>query len=285
MLDEPIQFGAEHNLFGIVSQPEKAVKNTGVLFLNAGFVYHVGPNRIHVELSRKMTELGYHCLRFDFSGFGESLMDSGSSTFEEYTLNNVKEAINVLSDNYGLKCFILFGICSGADIAFKASLEDQRITGCYLVNGSFHTLNDLEKIYPLAVSMTKSRYLKKNMFNPNKWIKLFSAKKLITIFKRLMHKLSYQNERENLSHHLLPEYTFDNWDNLISRNIKLKLVYAEGSDTLDIFNMRLIGLEKYIQTNQINFELFNDVDHVFTPSWSQKKLEISFIDWITKNHK
>ncbi len=286
MIEEPIQFGVENNLFGILSQPKHDVKNVGILFLNAGFVYHVGPNRIHVELARIISDLGFHSFRFDFAGFGESLMDTDKSTFEEYTTKNVIEAMNVLSENYGLANFILFGICSGADIAFKAALEDERVTGCYIINGSFHPLNEQEKIHPIAVSMTKSRYYKKNLFNLEKWMKLFSIKKIATIASKLRLKSTNQKniKIENPNPDILSEYTLDNWNKLLSRNTKLKLVYAEGSDTLDIFNMRLTGLNKYINADKMAFEIIKDVDHVFTPHWAQEKLEKSFINWIKNNY-
>lgn len=287
MKEEVIQFGVEHNLLGILSQPEMNIKTTAILFLNAGFIYRAGPNRIHVELSRKLSQEGYYTFRFDFAGFGDSRMDSDKSTFEQYTVSNVIRAIDFLSENYNISNIVLFGICSGADVAFKTAIEDERVNACYFINGTFLNLSDLEKIYPLAQEKIKARYYKKNLYNPRKWIKLLSGKNSLLLFSKVLNIIQNTlkpNKPECQPNNSLSSDSLRCWKLLISKNTKLKLVYAEGSDTFDIFKMQHNELTQYIQSNHIEYELFNNTDHVFTPFWAQERLVNSFINWVNRNN-
>jgi hypothetical protein len=74
MMEIPVVFGEEKNLFGIINQPHQDSTNAvGVIMLTAGMLHHVSSYRFHVLLGRRLEHYGIPSLRFDLSGIGESL--------------------------------------------------------------------------------------------------------------------------------------------------------------------------------------------------------------------
>ena len=43
-----------------------------VVLLNAGIIHRIGPNRLYVQLARRLASRGHAVLRFDLAGIGDS---------------------------------------------------------------------------------------------------------------------------------------------------------------------------------------------------------------------
>ena len=105
------------------------------LFLTAGFLHHVGPTRLHVEMARALSLQGVAALRFDLSGVGDSETHSAGGYFTERSVAEIKQAMDTLESGRGHRKFVLFGLCSGADDALATALEDSRVVGLVMLNG------------------------------------------------------------------------------------------------------------------------------------------------------
>src|SRR5207302_190015 len=73
--EQAVFLGQTNTLVGVVTdpgQPHGELPHTAFVFLNAGLVHHVGPNRLYVTAARRLAALGFVGLRFDFSGIGDS---------------------------------------------------------------------------------------------------------------------------------------------------------------------------------------------------------------------
>src|SRR5262249_27402146 len=71
----PVAGEGSRSLFGIHTEPldpPRGKRSPMVLFLNAGAVHRVGPNRMYVDLARSWAEHGLTSLRLDLSGLGDS---------------------------------------------------------------------------------------------------------------------------------------------------------------------------------------------------------------------
>jgi pimeloyl-ACP methyl ester carboxylesterase len=106
----------------------------GVIFLNSGILHRVGSCRLHVRLARAMSAAGFHALRFDYSGIGDSDQRRDSLPFEESAVLETKEAMDYLAKAKGVQKFILIGLCSGADMAHETALRDERVAGLMLLD-------------------------------------------------------------------------------------------------------------------------------------------------------
>ena len=127
--DEVVRFGTDEQLVGIFSRPATPA-HTSVVILNAGVLHRIGPHRCHVELARRLAELGFPALRLDLGGIGDSIASSDAPTFRESAVADTRLAMSGLE----AKRHVLFGICAGADNALATALVDDRVAGIVLVD-------------------------------------------------------------------------------------------------------------------------------------------------------
>jgi len=170
MIETPHVFGIYENLYGIHREGMKTAEcgfsdsirsKTAMLMLTPGMLGNVGPSRLHVELAESLSHGGIASFRFDLSGIGESLAVGRSGTSLQRAAHEVRQAIDLLEQEYGYDQYMLFGLCSGADDAMVAALADHRIVGASLMDGCgyrtpSHTMGMLwRKYFPKVLSFHK----------------------------------------------------------------------------------------------------------------------------------
>lgn len=139
------------DLFGILATPESARPTpVAALFLNAGAVRRIGPNRIWVEASRRWARNGVPSLRIDLDGIGDS--DGDSNRYRDvgqfYARDDLAEQIRILTDELvastGAERIVLAGLCAGGYWAFLGADRDPRVAAAYLLNpGALEWRTDL----------------------------------------------------------------------------------------------------------------------------------------------
>jgi alpha-beta hydrolase superfamily lysophospholipase len=137
MIDEQaVLFGKDQSLVGVVSRPTAParVARVAAVFINAGVVHRVGPNRIYVTTARALAERGMVAARFDLSGIGDSPASLETAPFEQAAVGETREVMTRLQAMFGVDRFILLGICSGGVVSFKTALADERVSGAVLIN-------------------------------------------------------------------------------------------------------------------------------------------------------
>jgi pimeloyl-ACP methyl ester carboxylesterase len=83
-----------------------------------------------VRMARKLAEMGHPCFRFDFSGIGDSEPRRDTLAAAESAVVETREAMDLIGARKGgVNRFILIGLCSGADMAFKTAQVDERVVG------------------------------------------------------------------------------------------------------------------------------------------------------------
>ena len=293
MTEQTITFGNNNSLIGILTEPENFSDTKPVVFLlNAGMLPKVGPNRLHVDLARELANDGFMTLRFDFSGVGDSevSMENHSSFNEKAKLETFK-AMDLIENIYNIKSFVLFGICSGSDIAFLAAREDKRIIGVHLINGHLIEQSSMDDVYPLLAGRIQMRYYKKSLKDYRKWVKILTGKsgainkknikkitgKITAIIKKRKNNVPVNNKKHNEN----KKDPCKPLKDLINSDINILLSYSEGSDTYDIYELLLKKeVEKIKDRPNLKIDIMMDADHVYTPVWSQKKLIENNIKWM-----
>ncbi len=140
MREVPVQFGRSTTLVGVLTEPGAAAAaaaaagKPAVLMLNSGILHRVGSCRLHVRLARVLAGAGYPCLRFDYSGIGDSEPRRDALTFEESAVLETREAMDYLATRTGARQFVLFGLCSGADMAHETAVVDERVRAMVLLD-------------------------------------------------------------------------------------------------------------------------------------------------------
>jgi len=135
--EKAVRFGTSASLVGVMTEARAGTADTdrpAVLFLNSGILHRVGSCRMHVQLARALSAVGFHALRFDYSGIGDSDQRRDSLSFEESAVVETREAMDYLAKTKGVKKFILMGLCSGADMAHETAVADPRVTGLIMLD-------------------------------------------------------------------------------------------------------------------------------------------------------
>lgn len=141
----PAGFG---QAFGILAEPEKpASPGLCALFLNAGAVRHVGPNRLWVETARRYAARGVPSVRVDLEGIGEadgdaSRLSSVADFYEPTYVDQVRAMLAALRARGLGKKFLLVGLCAGAYWAFQAALGEEDVLATALVNAGALTWHE-----------------------------------------------------------------------------------------------------------------------------------------------
>lgn len=124
-------------LVGILTEPSmgRDEERPAFLLANAGILHRVGPSRLNVVVARALAARGFVALRFDFSGLGDSPHRRGPGTFDERSVGEMREAMDWLQALRLADRFVPLGLCSCADVAFAAALEDTRVVGLVSLDG------------------------------------------------------------------------------------------------------------------------------------------------------
>jgi alpha-beta hydrolase superfamily lysophospholipase len=127
-------------LFGVLCEPvDGDAGDACAVFLNAGAVRSTGPNRLWVEMARRLAGEGVRSLRVDLAGIGESDGDESRLTeVSEFYVPafdlQVRAVLDGLAEQQGVERFFLVGLCSGGFWSFRAAQRDQRVVGALLLN-------------------------------------------------------------------------------------------------------------------------------------------------------
>lgn len=285
------EFGSDNRLVGILTEPKQSkTKKYAVLLLNAGMLHRVGPAMVYVDMSRKLAELGYYAFRFDLSGIGDSEQSSNNSSFIDQGVIDTQMAIAYLKDTVGIDCFFAIGICSGADIAIKASVSCEEIIGACPINGSWLDDETLNGLYPEVMRNNWLRYNKKNLFNFPRWFRLCS--KLFDKLKASSSDNPPKDEGKEQSgtksgRHLDEglSITCRDWEQLLDKKVKIYQIISEGSLSYDIFNLYLKRKFKSFSAfgDDHRLEFFKNIDHTFTPYWSKACLIEKVTGWVKES--
>lgn len=134
IFEQPIDVDPDSGLFGVLTRPQRNLKETGFIFINSGLLHRVGPFRLYVDLAREIARAGYASIRLDQSGKGDSDAIPGVSVADA-TIANVTAAARLLKEKTGANKYVIGGLCSGADDALQAGLEMDNLIGLFMFDG------------------------------------------------------------------------------------------------------------------------------------------------------
>ena len=130
MRERALRIGKPTPLVGVVTEPDRFDPDLPALIvLNSGVLHHVGACRLSVKIARAVAAGGMLAVRFDYSGIGDSEPRRGSEHFEIASRKECAEVMDYLGTTRGVRRFILYGLCSGADAAYNTALADERVIG------------------------------------------------------------------------------------------------------------------------------------------------------------
>jgi alpha/beta superfamily hydrolase len=131
----PVFFPADgETLFGILTTPADEAAGTAVIVLPGGSTpLTTDRNRISVRLCRRVASQGYHAMRLDYHGAGESTGSLGWLRLDRPFADDVQGAVRWI-ERQGVRSTVLVGSCFGARTALSAAPETAGIRGVVLVS-------------------------------------------------------------------------------------------------------------------------------------------------------
>jgi pimeloyl-ACP methyl ester carboxylesterase len=136
----PYYFGdSQKPLFGVYHLPRsERIRNVGVVMCYPAGQEYMLSHRALKQLSTLLSKAGFHVMRFDYYGTGDSSGDSREVNLDLWK-SNIHVAIEELKDSSGVKKVVLMGLRLGAALTVATSIERTDITDLVLwdpvVNG------------------------------------------------------------------------------------------------------------------------------------------------------
>ena len=118
----PFYFGtSKRPLFGIHHPPKSSdVRQDGIVLCPAIGQDYMRTHRGLKQLAQQLAKAGFHVLRFDYYGTGDSGGESTEAVLEQWT-DDVGDAVDELKDTAGVREVSLVGIRLGATLATMAA--------------------------------------------------------------------------------------------------------------------------------------------------------------------
>jgi pimeloyl-ACP methyl ester carboxylesterase len=116
-IETPVIFPSNgYDLFGILTLPETQAlsERVGVLLLAGGIIPRSHRNRMWVKAARRLGAMGFHVLRFDYRGIGDSSGSLFEMRLDRPFTEDVLAAATFLRDIAKIDRLVLAGTCFGA---------------------------------------------------------------------------------------------------------------------------------------------------------------------------
>lgn len=288
MRERPYLLGPQESLLAITTEPAEApgVDRPVMIVLNAGIVHRVGPHRNSVGLCRALAGVGFRALRLDLSGIGDSAARRDALGFEAGARADIRELLDDLGSRFGAKRFVLMGLCSGADNAFYAALDDDRVVGAALLDGIAYR--------------TPRYYVEKyrdKVTRPSAWINLGRRASRIAR-ARLEGVLGRDHASDTTEPEAppappaVPDYVRDfeprdvvakKFQTLCDRGVQTFWIYTSGTNLYYNYDRQFFDMFKDVDfKGTVEHAYFGDSNHTFTEVANQRQLTDALATWASK---
>ncbi|TQV71770.1 alpha/beta fold hydrolase [Exilibacterium tricleocarpae] len=286
-----ITFGDSGSLFGVLNRPLESstlTRQSDSIFVisNTGAAHHVGPNRLHVELCRRLARAGLASFRFDLGNLGDSARNQPANLNHPYpphALQDLKAAIDCLRENCGYRRFIVGGLCSGANVAFHGSLAltDTAISRAILINPLiFYWESGLSLATPQRQQQQiEKKYYAQSARSLGKWLKLFKGQVNIKALSGFLFKQAYLSVSALMSTWLEilrlkpPSRLGRDLARLESLRRPLDLLVSDSDPGYNIFLAEgRTRAKKSLKTQFVTAQFIANADHTFTTLGSRNDL-------------
>ena len=282
--ERPIFLQSGVPLFGIVTEPRPGERRRrAVILINAGADFHVGASRMYVPLARRWARGGYHVLRFDLAGIGDSATRpdlADDDVFPEAALEDIRAGIDYLRTQHRIGEVTLAGLCSGAYHALRAAIACLPVQRLLMINPQTFfwkkgmSIDDIQLI-EVANAPSKFRH---RLREPSAWIRLLTGK---VDFSRIMivnlrrSLLTLELLARRLARGLKMPLPNDlGWElqRLVRRGVHLVFVFARHEPGLEV--LRLQGGSTIAALgDRCRVHIIDDGDHVFTRIEPRRAME------------
>lgn len=278
MNERALLLGKTKSLVGVLTEPVRnspAHNRPAVILLNAGLVHRVGPNRMNVQIARRLAASGFPVLRFDLAGIGDSPNRTDELSLRDGVVSDARAVMDFLVRETGAQRFILVGLCSGANNSLRIAQRDNRVIGAVPIE-PYHTSTPAYHFY----------YYSRRLLDPRCWRRALTLK---SDFWRLIGNYwsravrSPQGDGRSQSAGPAGGRTsksemISEVEALLRRGVSLHFIYCVDSPSY--YNHYLPLRAKAASWKPFRATLFDNTDHTFTLLSGQQSLVEAIDDWV-----
>ncbi len=285
-----VRFGDSDRLAGVLCEPAGPSRGPAVLFFGSAFDRHSGWGRLTTVVARRLAEQGYASLRFDCADVGDSPPVKGGPVQVLYApsqLDDADAALTFLQSRHK-GTIVGVGRCSGAYLAFRSGIEDERLSGLVLINPYAFVWDESRPLNEdlRAIPQSLGTYWRK-MINPRTFARVIkgemnlrqSVKNLgMTIagkldgvlLARTGMSLLRRSEREQVLQSFAP---------YAKRRVPIRLLYSRGDVGIDHleYHFEKDG-RKLAAYDNVSVTFLPDTDHNLTPGPGRAILMAQLLD-------
>jgi predicted alpha/beta hydrolase len=187
-----------HRLRGVLHEPDvRTARGVCILLLSPGIKGRVGPHRLYLKLAARLVPMGFHVLRFDYHGLGDSegelseraLADMYNSIQAGRYVGDTIAAMDWMQTTHGIRRFVGSGLCGGSISALVTAESDPRIE-CLLGIGLPTVLeggpeNWARILTQQQIESLRESYVRK-LLDPKSWARLLSGKSDYKVLGRIL---------------------------------------------------------------------------------------------------
>ncbi|WP_315923328.1 alpha/beta hydrolase [Mesorhizobium sp. SP-1A] len=275
--ETPLRFGPDGRLFGILCMPLGTRRGATVVYLGTAYDRHAGWARTAVQSARHLAAQGVASLRFDAANVGDSPPVTGSPDqvlFSDRQIDDVGAAFELL-EKLNLAPAVLAGRCSGAFLAFRSAVQDERCKAAVIVNpftfvwDPDEQVDDVLRYNPRSLSDYGRRIVSMETFRRLGTGGVDVRRATLNISRQLARRLTPRAHGMlgALSKYgRLREATHAAFRRLYARRMPLSLIYSGADVGLDQYRLYFGDKgEDLAQYANVSVEIVADADHNMTP--------------------
>lgn len=200
---EPVRFANARGemLHGMLHAPPPALRRgVCILLLSPGIKGRVGPHRLYLKLAGPLAAAGFHVLRFDYYGLGDSegtlgervMADMYNSIQGGRYVDDTIAAMDWMAKHHGISRFVGSGLCGGSISALLTAQADRRVDSLLGI-GLPSTLEGGQQNFDRFITRGQLRregqsYLRK-LLRPEAWKRFLSGKSGYRLIARAVTEL------------------------------------------------------------------------------------------------
>jgi len=242
----PLFFPAgDETLFGILTRPTGSPNGTALVVLAGGATpITTNRNRLSVRLCRRVAGHGFHGMRLDYHGAGESSGMVEVMHLDRPFTGDPEGAMQWLR-GYGIDDFVLVGSCFGSRTALAAAAANPHVTRVVLVappvkDMAFGDWSSVQAADEWTIWKYVRRALSLNVLKG-----LFDRHHRLNYWRYVKHKWAAFRRRRAHKGREGPEWVSEHFlrqlRTLVDRGVPVFLLYGDGDAYYEDFRRALMG--------------------------------------------
>ena len=291
--EEAIRFGPKGGYFGVLTEPVDEALSRGkplIIFSNTAGNYRIGPNRMYVEMGRKLATLGLRSVRMDVSGIGDSVIwedEALNHPYGDQLTEDVSALMRHLEGQKRADRFGVAGLCSGAFVAYHTALADPSVSNILLINPqTFKWEEGMSLDVNPLTRREATEYYKRRFFSKEAWMKMLRGgvdprHAFDAVRGRIVDsaRANIARAKAKLSSDASKGSEVARaFDAMGTRGVDVLIVFSSNDPGIDNLNEKVgASMGALKKRTSFTIETIEGPDHSFTPLWSQDDLQKVFV--------